>query len=201
MIDIPTLIACGVAPTQARAFAEPLAAACAAWDVTTPKRQAAFLAQGMWESTKFTDLEENLYYTTAARVRKVFGARAGSDLTSLLRDPKALANKVYGGRFGNRPGTNDGWDYRGRGIFGITFRDNYHAAAAACGRPYESIPDLIALPRDACTAAGFYWSSHHCNALADSGDFDGITAKINPAMAGSIGRGTYYAACRAALNV
>ena len=65
----------------------------------------------------------------------------------------------------------------------------------------ESIPDLVALPRDACTAAGWYWTSRHCNALADSGDFDGITARINPAMAGKAGRGAYYAACRAALNV
>ena len=71
MITIASLIAAGIAPTQARAFAEPLALACDRFGIDTPVRQAGFIAQCRAESAGFSRLEEGLYYTTPDRIMAV----------------------------------------------------------------------------------------------------------------------------------
>ena len=78
IITVASLVAAGIAPTQARVFAEPLSAACARFAIHTPARIAAFLGQCSMESAGFTRLEENLYYTTPERVRAVFPSRVPS---------------------------------------------------------------------------------------------------------------------------
>lgn len=92
---------------------------------------------------------ESLNYTSAARIRAVWPSRFASVAAAqpYVRNPKALANKVYNGRMGNRSGTDDGWDYRGRGQVHLTGRDNYKKASAATGLDLVGSPDL-ALRRD-----------------------------------------------------
>ena len=50
IITTASLVAAGIAPTQARTFAEPLAAACARFAIHTPARIAAFIGQCAMES-------------------------------------------------------------------------------------------------------------------------------------------------------
>lgn len=92
---------------------------------------------------------ESLNYTSAARIRAVWPSRFASVAAAqpYVRNPKSLANKVYNGRMGNRSGTDDGWDYRGRGQVHLTGRDNYKKASAATGLDLVGSPDL-ALRRD-----------------------------------------------------
>lgn len=92
---------------------------------------------------------ENLNYTKAERIRSVWPSRFPSSASAqpYVRNPKALANKVYNGRMGNRSGTDDGWNYRGRGQVHITGRDNYKKAGDAVGIDLLGTPDL-ALRRD-----------------------------------------------------
>ena len=71
MITVQSLVAAGVAPTQARTFAQPLAAACARFSIDTPVRAAAFIGQCVAESGAFQHLEENLYYSSPERVRQI----------------------------------------------------------------------------------------------------------------------------------
>jgi len=186
MLTLAQLISVGVAPTQARVFLAPLVAACARFDINTPARLGGFLAQCRIESIGFTRLEEGLYYTTAERVRQVFPTRVPTlaAAAALVRNPQALANRVYSGRLGNRDeASGDGWRYRGRGLKQLTGRANYHDAAQALARPYLDRPELVAEPPDACLTAAWYWHTVKGNALADSAQWDAITRAVNgPAM-------------------
>lgn len=184
MISARALRAAGIAPAQADAFAEPLKAAAALHGIDTPERVAAWLAQCAHESAGFTRLTENLNYTHPERLRAVFGKRVAGREAELVRNPRALAEAVYGGRLGNGPeGCGDGAAFIGRGALQLTGRDNYARAANALGRPYLTRPDLVALPSDAALTAAWYWSQAGCNQMADAGRFDSITRAINgPAM-------------------
>ena len=187
-ITAAQLIAAGVQPTQAKAFADPLSAACALFDISTPVRIAGFVSQCVHESAGFTRLEENLFYTTPERICAMWPNRVTSlaDAATLCRNPRALANRVYANRMGNgTPDTWDGWRFRGRGLFQLTGRKNYKDAAEALGRPYLTNPDLVAEPSDACLTAAWFWSCNKLNDLADASNVTAITRLINgPALAG-----------------
>lgn len=186
MVDVAALIACGVAPTQARAFAGPLAIACARFNINTPARLAGFVAQCRVESVNFTQLEESLWYTTAERIRAIWPSRVTSlaDAARFVRNPQELANRVYSSRLGNRDeASGDGWRYIGRGLKQLTGLDNYKHAATTLRRPYVESPELVAQPADACLTAAWYWHSVGGNMLADGSQWDAITRAVNgPAM-------------------
>lgn len=179
-LSIASLIAAGVAPTQARIFAEPLAAACTRFDIATPARIGAFLGQCMLESQRFTHLEEDLYYRRAERILEIFGDRVGSlaRAAELVGHPEELANQVYAGVNGNTL-AGDGFAFHGRGIIQLTGRANYADAAIGLGRPYVEQPNLVALPEDACMTAAWYWHNVKANLLADSWQIDAITRAVN----------------------
>jgi putative chitinase len=183
MITLGALIAAGVPPTQARLFLEPLSAACKRFDIVTPARLAAFVAQCRVESADFTRLEEDLRYRRPERLLQVFPSRVRdlADASHLVaQGPKAIANRVYAGKIGNgNEASGDGWRYRGRGLKQLTGRANYADAAEALARPYLEQPDLVALPADACLTAAWFWHSVKGNLLADSAQWDAITRAVN----------------------
>lgn len=185
MLTVATLVAAGIAPTQARMFAEPLAAACARFHIDRPARIAGFIAQCRVESAGFTRLEEGLYYRDPVRVMSIFKSNVKSieQAQRLVRNPEALANVVYANRLGNgAPESGDGWAYRGRGLIQLTGRANYQDAAAALARPYLDTPDLVAAPIDACLTAAWYWHVNKLNILADSAQWDEVTRAVNRGM-------------------
>jgi putative chitinase len=176
------LIASGVSVTLAKMFAEPLKASMALYDISTPERQAGFLTQCIYESERFTSLEENLYYTTEGAARRAFGKRIVPHLSRVLRNPKAMANFAYAGRNGNGDeASGDGWRYRGRGPFQLTGKANYMKASVGVGlgAVYLHSPELVAAPSDGCLVAAWYWQSNGCNQLVDQGRFDATTTVIN----------------------
>lgn len=192
MLELNQLIACGIGPTQARTFLEPLRRVLVRFEINSPVRIAAFIAQAAHESTDFTRLEENLRYSRPERIMAVFPSTVHSiaDAVPLINNPQALASKVYANRLGNGDEAScDGWRYRGRGLFQVTGRTNYMAAGGALGVDLKIHPELVAEPEGAAMTAGWFWSAAGCNALADSSQIDAITRKINGrAMLGAMER-------------
>lgn len=162
-----------------RTFVEPLAEAFIGYQIDTPERVAAFLAQAIHESAGFVRLAENLNYS-AERLMVVWPKRfPNHDLaTQYARDPERLGEFVYGGRLGNvRDG--DGFRYRGRGIFQLTGRDNYARASKALGQDFVATPDLLTEPEWATETAAWFWRDRRCNDLADDKNVAAITRVIN----------------------
>lgn len=156
--------------------------------ITTPKRLAHFLAQVAHESAGLARTEEALSYS-AARMVEVWPSRFPTVAAAApyARNPQALANKVYGGRLGNRL-AGDGWRYRGGGGLGTTGRANYAEAG------FEADPDALRRPENFLAPALLYWRTRGCNALADRDDVVGITVKINGGKNGLADRRTRLAA-------
>lgn len=180
MIDVPTLIAAGVGPTQARAFADPLKAACALYGIDTPLAQAAFIAQCIHESQGFVHLEENLYYSSPERIIEVFRPHihGRDDAMKLVKNPEALANRVYSSRMGNGDeASGDGWTFRGAGLIQLTGRAMHAAFAAATGRPL--LPALLREPDGAVESAAWYWNARALTGPANAGDIDACSRVIN----------------------
>ena len=104
---------------------------------------------------------------------------------SYHRNPKAIANKVYASRMGNRDeASGDGWRFRGSGWLQLTGHDNFFHAGKACGVDFVMNPDLVRTPQYAAMTAGWYWATHNCNALAEAQDWIGLTKKINGGIIG-----------------
>ena len=181
-ITVAQLIQAGIGPTQAKLLQEFLPPALARFQIDTPPRVAAFLAQCHVESAGFTRLEENLMYTTPGRLVAVWPSRFPdvNAAAAFVRNPEALANKVYAGKIGNgNEASGDGWRYRGRGLKQLTGRANYTAAAKGLGAPYVDNPGLVSSPEHAVLSAAWFWDDKRLNPLADAGDIDGITLKVN----------------------
>ncbi|MCT8178139.1 glycoside hydrolase family 19 protein [Variovorax sp. CY25R-8] len=190
-LALPQLIAAGINPTVARAILPHLVAAFARFEINTPRRVAAFIGQYSHETSGFTRLEENLYYTDPTRIAKMFSAlRQVEQARAFVRLPKALANKVYANRNGNGDeASGDGWIYRGRGLPQLTGRGKYRRAGEKLGLPLEQQPDRVADLDVATLAGAWYWHANGLNARADLWQLDTITRAINgAAMAGRTDR-------------
>jgi putative chitinase len=182
VITVASLVAAGIAPTQARIFAEPLHAACVLYGIDTAARVGAFVAQCMVESHDFTRLEENMRYRRPDVLDRNFSAVRGHEHAARLiaLGPKAIANVVYANRLGNGDeASGDGWRYIGRGLIQLTGRTNYTQAAQAMRKPYVERPELVGQPIDACLTAAWYWHTNKLNRLADAHLIDDITRAVN----------------------
>lgn len=188
MISVSTLVAAGIAPTQARQWAPALAAAALRFGIDRPVREAAWVSQCSHESAGFVHVEENLFYSTPERIRAMWPTRVPDLATAaqLIRKPQALANRVYANRNGNGDeASGDGWTYRGRGLLQLTGRANYMAAEAALDQPYKAQPDLVTQPLHAAMTAAWFFVAANGLALADASNIEALTRAINgAAMAG-----------------
>lgn len=194
---------------KADQWTDPLNAAMGRFEINTPTRMAAFLAQLAHESTETTRLTEGLSYSSAERLCKVWPKRflTLASAAPYVKNPQKLANFVYAGRGGNGDrSSGDGWRYRGRGLFQLTFKDNYRLAGEALGQPLLDNPDLVATPEIAALTAAHYWQRLGLNALADHQpgdddmkDFEEISIRINGGRTGLAERKKYWAKAQAAI--
>jgi len=165
-------------------WADALASEAKRVGIDTPRRIAHFLAQLSHESGGFTRFEENLNYKTPERLDAMFSrVRGTADAADLIaRGPKAIGNRVYGGRNGNGDeASGDGWRYRGMGPIQLTGRDNYAKASARSGLDLVGNPEQILTPAIGAKVAADYWASCALNDECDNDQITKITAAVNGA--------------------
>jgi putative chitinase len=167
-------------------WVKPLNDTFARFNITTPKQQAAFIGQCAHESGGFKLLKEGLSYS-AERLMKVWPKRFPTleSAQPYARNEKALANKVYAGRMGNRDeSSGDGARFCGRGCIQLTGSSAYYQAGKALGVDLWADPTVVAQPEYAALTAGWFWSTHKCNELAEAGDWVKLTKVINGGTVG-----------------
>lgn len=154
--------------------------------ITTPRRLAHFLAQIFEETGGLVVTFESMRYTHAQRIHDVWPSRfptlADAEpyvSTATVDNSKKLAIKVYDGRGGNRPGTDDGWWYRGGGLMQTTFLEDYARYGKVCGADFVGHPELIISAEYALQPALAEWVAKGCNKLADADDINEITHRLN----------------------
>lgn len=143
-----------------------------------------FLGQVLHESGMLENLEENLRYVTPGGLMRTWPTRFKSlaDEAPFLRNPEALANKVYGGRMGNvKPG--DGWRYRGSGLIQVTGADNHRQVQALTGIPVYEFPELLRRPTAESLRVAIAWWEHN---IPDGimGDTKRVSKRVNGGTVG-----------------
>ncbi len=144
--------------------------------VTTPLRQAAFLAQLAEESIQLTTFTE------------------------------LASGAEYEGRvdLGNtHPG--DGRRFRGRGPIQLTGRSAYALAGRELGLDLVHNPEMVATPEIGFRTTSWYWATKvspgYLNRLADQRKFDAITHAVNGGYNGKAERDAFYQVAQRVLGV
>lgn len=152
-----------LAGARVDAFCAPLNAALAEFGISTPAREAAFIAQIAHESGQ-------LRYVRELASGAAYEGRA--DLGNIV--------------------TGDGARFKGRGLIQVTGRANYKACGAALALDLLNHPELLEQPVNACRSAAWFWKTHGLNELADAGDQVKITRRINGGTNGLAERLAYF---------
>lgn len=159
--------------------------ACQRFDINTPERIAAFLSNVAEETGQLSRLSENLNYS-AERLLRVYPSKFKTleQAQEVEHNPEAIANITMGGKYGNEPGTNDGYLYRGRGCIQLTFKDNYKLVADVIGIDIVSCPEMLEDKKYAALSGAGFWHVKNINVKADVGDIRACRKIINAACLG-----------------
>ena len=167
------------------------------YEIDTPQRIAAFLAQCAHESGEFTTLKENLNYK-AATLRKIFPKYFPTDeianqYASMPNKQQAIANRAYANRMGNGDeASGDGYRYSGRGLIQLTGKENYSWFAASIEITVEEAAQYLETFEGACQSACWFWETNKLNQWADIGDILTLTKRINGGTIGLEDRIKHY---------
>ena len=167
------------------------------YEINTPQRIAAFIAQCAHESGNFMVLQENLNYR-APTLRKLFSKYFPDDAiaqryASMPNKQEAIANRIYANRMGNGPEeSGDGYKYRGRGLIQLTGRDNYSWFAASLEISADEAAEYLGTFEGAAQSACWFWETNKLNQWADKGDIVTLTKRINGGTIGLDDRIKHY---------
>jgi len=167
------------------------------YDINTPERIAAFVAQCAHESGSFMVIKENLNYRPAS-LRKLFGKYFPTDelaehYCAMPNKQEAIANRIYANRMGNGPEeSGDGYRYCGRGLIQLTGKQNYKNFADSIEITPEEVSEYLRTFEGAAQSACWFWEANNLNQFADRGDIVTLTKRINGGTIGLEDRIKHY---------
>jgi putative chitinase len=168
---VPGLVE-GIAKSAPEVFAK--------YGLTSDRVIAHAMAQFSEECGSGLEMVENMNYS-AGRLLQVFPTHFSASMAArYAHNPRAIADIAYGGRMGNHPPpSDDGWNFRGRGLSQVTGRDGYGKLAEKTGLPLLEHPELLSDPDHAleCGVADFILCG--CLPYAKRDDILGVTKHLN----------------------
>ena len=209
------LVAAGV--KDPAKWIDAIVSVCQEFEINTPQRIAAFIAQTSHESGGYTMLSENLNYRAATlaacwpnrfavlgpdkKPKKENGKLIPTAVAnSIAGKPELIANMVYSSRMGNGPAeSGEGWKFRGRGLKQLTGKFNYEKCGHDLGLDLVGNPDQLLEPMAAARSAGWFWKTNSLSTFADKGDLEGMTKRINGGLIGYPQRKALYDKCLASI--
>ena len=173
---------------------EALSSVLPEYEIDSPQRVAAFIAQCTHESGGFKRLKENLNYKAESLVRVFPKYFTSLELAKqYAHDQEKIANRVYGSRMGNGDeSSGDGFRYCGRGLIQLTGRNNYTKFAESISMTVEEVPALLETFEGAVKSACWFWKTNNLNQYADAGDILTMTKRINGGTIGLEDRIKHY---------
>lgn len=191
--------AANIATRAAELWVSHINKALSACGIKTPQQAAMWIAQCGHESGGFVRLVESLNYTPEGLAQTWPSRYAIDSVPNLLAnkhgrmgnksaDQRAVANYVYGGRLGN-DGTDDGWNYRGRGLIQVTGKANYRECGEYMRLSLVAHPELLEDREAAALSTAWFWQTR---GLLSVSDITEATQKINGGTNGLADRGRRY---------
>ena len=164
------------------------------YNIDTPHRVAAFIAQCAHESGNFRFLQENLNYRAESLMKTWPRHFPTIEVARQYeKQPQRIANKAYASRMGNGDeASGDGWRYLGRGLIQLTGKTNYTWFAASLEIPVEEAAEYLQTFEGAVQSACWFWETNNLNKEADAGDIKTMTRKINGGFIGLEDRIKHY---------
>lgn len=181
------------------------------YEINTPARIQAFIAQVAHESGEFSIKTESMNYTTPERICAIWPSRFNMDGSNgklnahnYVKNQEKLANTVYSNRMGNGDAASgDGFRYRGGGNMQLTGKESYSAYAKFIGKEVGETADLVRSTDEYAldSACWEFAIDKKLNDEADRGEFITITKKINGGTIGLEERQKYYARAKTHISI
>lgn len=151
------------------------------YGVTSPLALALMLGQFSEECGGGLEMVENDNFTAEQLLRLFPRHFTGTMAARYAHNPRMICDVAYGGRMGNAPPpSDDGWNYRGKGLSQLTGKENYLKLAEITELDVVADPNLLIEPTTCfeCAVADFV---KICNCLepAAKGDVVTTTERLN----------------------
>ena len=158
------------------------------------------MAQFSHECGAGVEMTENLNYS-AAGLERTWPTRFDTRRANqLAHQPHAIADAVYNGRMGNKPGSDDGWNFRGRGLSQVTGHDGYAGLGSKTGLDLVNHPELVNDPVHALECGVVDFVMCGCLPFAEADDVFNVTRKLNGGIIGLAQRKDWLAKWKLALQ-
>jgi putative chitinase len=131
------------------------------------------------ESGCGTEMRENMNYS-ASRLLQVFPTHfTTAQAIAMQHNARLIADRAYGSRMGNRPGTDDGYNLRGQGFSQLTGLENYLALSKTTGFDLVNHPAILCDPKTAFECAVGDFVQCGCLPYAVRDDLVGVASMLN----------------------